>query len=143
MGEPRVWVFFYGSYMNLNVLREVHIVPEQWEVAGLFGYDIRIQPRANLVRSERGCVYGVLATATHQELSRLYAHAQNVLGETYLPEPVLAETVAGSWRPALCYIAHQMEPRPADPDYLDRILGPARQLRFPAWYIERLERFRA
>jgi hypothetical protein len=143
MGEPRVWVFFYGSYMNLNVLREVDVVPEQLEVAELFGYDIRIQPRANLVRSERDSVYGVLATATHQELSRLYAHAKDVLGETYLPEAVLAETVAGSWRPALCYIAYQMEPRPADPDYLDRILGPARQLRFPAWYIERLERFRA
>jgi hypothetical protein len=143
MGEPRVWVFFYGSYMNLDVLREVDIVPEQWEAAALFGYDIQIQPRANLVRSERDCVYGVLATATHQELSRLYAHAQDVLGETYLPEPVLTETVTGGWRPALCYIAHQMEPRPAAHDYLDRIVGPARQFKFPAWYIDRLERFRA
>jgi hypothetical protein len=143
MTEPRVWVFFYGSYMNVDVLRDVEVIPEQWEVARLFGFDIRIQPRANLVRSERDCVYGVMATLTHQELSRLYAHAKDVLGETYLPEPVLAKMIAGSWRPALCYIAPQMVPRPAASDYLDRIVGPAKQLGFPAWYIDRLERFRA
>jgi hypothetical protein len=35
-----------------------------------------------------------------------------------------------------------MEPRPADPAYVDRILGPARELGFPSWYIEKLERFK-
>jgi hypothetical protein len=39
-----VWVFFYGSYMNFGVLREVDLVPEQWEVGQLNGFDIRIVP---------------------------------------------------------------------------------------------------
>jgi hypothetical protein len=29
MAEPKVWGFFYGSYINLGVLREVELVPEQ------------------------------------------------------------------------------------------------------------------
>src|SRR4051794_1167363 len=102
MRETKVWTFFYGSYINFDVLRQVDLVPQQWEVARLAGFDIVIRPRANLVRSERDCVFGIVATATHQELSRLYAHAKDVLGETYLPEAVVVETASGALRPALC-----------------------------------------
>jgi len=143
MEMPRVWVFFYGSYMNREVVREIGITWGEWEVAKVHGFDIAIRPRANLLRSDRHCVYGVLATTTHEELTRLYAHSREVLGETYLPEAVTAETADGKTRPALCYIAPAMQPRPAASDYLDRIVAPARGLGFPAWYIERLESFRA
>ena len=84
-------------------------------------------------------MYGVLATATHAELERLYA--REVLGELYLPEPVLAEQLAGGLRPALRYSAPAMREAPADPAYVERILRPARELGFPAAYLARLERF--
>lgn len=142
MTAPKVWTFFYGSYMNFDVLKEVNFVPEQWEVARLGGFDIQIQPRANLIRSDQHCIYGIVATATHLELDRLYAHAKDVLGETYLPEAVLVETRSGNWKPALCYICPAMAPRPAANDYLDRILKPAQEFGFPEWYLRRLESFR-
>jgi hypothetical protein len=137
--EPKVRTFFYGSYMNPAVLREVELVPARFEVARLDGYDIRIEPRANLVSSTQDCVYGVLAEATHAELARLYSHAKDVLGETYLPHPVLTQIGSGAWVPALCYIAPSMVPRPPDPAYVDRIVQPARAFGFPEWYIRRLE----
>ena len=139
MTEPRVAVFFYGSYMNRAVLREVQLEPEGLEVARLDGYDIRIAPRANLIPSDRHCVYGVLARATHAELARLYAHAKDVLGETYLPCPVLVQTRDGGWQPALCYIAPAMAPAAPDPAYVARIAAPARELGFPDWYVKRIE----
>ena len=142
MTEPRVWTFFYGSFINLEVLAAQGLVPERHEVARLAGFDIEIRPLANLVRSERHLVYGILATATHGQLGRLYDYARDGLGGTYLPEAVLAETLDGTLRPALCYIAPTTKPAPATGDYLDRIVGPARDFGFPAWYIERLERFR-
>jgi cation transport regulator ChaC len=141
VAEPKVWIFFYGSYINFDVLKEVELEPTEWEVARLHGYDIRIEPRANLERSDPDTVYGILATATHTQLDNLYAHAREVLGETYLPEAVLVETLDRKWRPALCYICPDMEPRSADPDYVARILGPARQYGFPSWYVDRLARF--
>jgi hypothetical protein len=143
MIEPKVWVFFYGSYINLDVLAEVELCPEHREVARLSGFDLRIAPRANLVRSDRECVYGLLATATHQELGRLYAHAHDVLGERYLPEAVLVETLDGRLRAAMTYLCPEMVPRPADPAYVERIAGPARSLGFPDWYVARIEGFRA
>ncbi len=140
--NSKIWTFFYGSYMNFDVIKEVDFIAEKWEVAKLNGFEIRIQPRANLMRSDQHRVYGIVATATHQELARLYAHAQNVLGEIYLPEAVLVETLDGKWRPALCYLCPEMEPRPAANDYIDRIVKPAREFGFPDWYIARLESFR-
>ena len=142
MPAPKVWVFFYGSYMNPDVLREVNLEPGNFEPARLPGFDIAIAPRANLVRSERHAVYGVCARATHEELDRLYRHARNVLGEIYLPEPVLVELHDGSLRPALCYLCPEMAPGPAEAAYVDRILAPAERFGFPRWYLERIRSFR-
>ncbi len=142
MTAPRVWVFFYGSYMNRRVLAEVAYAPEELEPARVAGFDITIRPRANLIRSETATAHGVLARATHAELTRLYAHAHDVLGETYLPEAVLAETRPGTWRAALCYIAPDMTPRPAERGYVDRIVDAACEHGLPAPYVARLESFR-
>ena len=60
----------------------------------------------------------------------------------FAPEAVLVETLDNKWKPALCYIAPAMEPRPAENDYIDRIVGPAKEYGFPDWYIRRLESFR-
>jgi hypothetical protein len=127
MKEIKVSTFFYGSYMNPAVLKEVDIIPERIEVARLSGYDICIQPRANLIRSGQHSVYGVVVAATHAELMRLYAHSQNVLGESYAPEPVLVQTNDQKWLPVLCYISHSIKPCPATDDaYIERIVQPAR-----------------
>ena len=142
MPAPKVWVFFYGSYMNPDVLREVDIEPGKLEPARLSGFDIVIAPRANLLRSDQYVVYGVCAQATHEELDRLYAHARNVLGEVYLPELVIAELLDASLRAALCYICPEMSPRPADREYVDRILAPAERFGFPLWYVERIRSFK-
>jgi len=141
MNEPKVTTFFYGSYINRDVLREFDLEPERFEVARLPGYDISIRPLANLVSSDEHTVYGVLATATHRDLERLYDHARDVLGGVYLPNPVLAHTLLGQAEPALCYIAPSLRPAPPDPAYVRRILEPARQYGFPAWYQKRIESF--
>jgi hypothetical protein len=143
MAESKVRVFFYGSYMNLGVLREVDLVPDRWEVGRLGGFDIQIRPRANLVRSDRDSVYGIATTASYSELARLYAHARDALGEVYLPEAVLVQLPSGLWRACLCYICPAMAPRPADPAYVERIVAAAREFGFPKWYIDRLESFLA
>ncbi|WP_394836218.1 gamma-glutamylcyclotransferase [Pendulispora rubella] len=141
MTMPRVWTFFYGSYINLDVLKEADLVPENVERATLGGFDIRIAPRANLVRSDAHSVYGILATATHVELARLYKHSQDILGETYLPEAVLARTSSGDYRPALCYFCPDMVPRPAEAAYVNRIVVAARQFQFADEYIARVLAF--
>jgi hypothetical protein len=139
MAEPMAWTFFYGSFINRAVLKQAGYVLARFEVARLSGFDISIRPLANLVRSDQHCVYGIVAPATHEQLRRLYSQAW--VG-TYLPEAVLVETLDGTWRPALCFIAPSTEERPASDDYIDRIVEPAREYGFPDWYVARLESFR-
>ena len=64
-----------------------------------------------------------------------------MLGGLYLPYPVVAHTLDGKLILALCYIATTMESRPASNEYIDRIIEPARDYRFPAWYIRRWSPF--
>ena len=143
MPQSTIWTFFYGSNMNLEVLKKVDYAPQEVHVARLYGFDIQIRPLSNLVRSDRGCVYGILATGTHDELERLYGrYVQDELGAIYLPEAVVCEKLDGAMIPALCYIAPEATPAPASVDYLEKVLVPARQFGFPDWYIRRLEEFR-
>jgi hypothetical protein len=141
MPDPKVATFFYGSYINPAVLREIDLVPDRVEVARLPGFDIDIRPLANLIEAAEQTVYGILVDASHAELERLYAHAREVLGGIYQPHPVLAHTLTGQMQPALCYIAHDLKPRPATAAYVARIVEPARAYAFPERYISRLESF--
>lgn len=133
------WVFFYGSYMNRAVLAEAGVEPQHWETARLDGFDLRIEPRANLVPAPDRSVWGILAQLPHDQLIRLYAHAKEVLGEVYLPEAVVVSTSDEEMVPALCYICPSMAPRQPERDYVERILAPAREHGLPESYIRRIE----
>lgn len=137
----KIFTFFYGSYINQSVLKEVNIFPEKIETAVLYGYDIVIKPYANLIKSAERSVYGILTQLTQEELKKLYSHAEDVFHELYEPEAVLVQTLDDKWIPALCYICHNMEERPAVKDYIKRITEPAKEFGFPQWYIEKLESF--
>jgi hypothetical protein len=140
MKERRVRVFFYGSFINREVLTRGGLTWNRFDVGRLWGFDIVIETLATLVRSERHCVYGIVGEVTHDELRSLYT--QDWLGGAYLPEAVLVETEAGGLLPALCYLAAERPPaRPAE-DYIDWITRSARSYGFPDWYIDRIERFR-
>ena len=140
MAESKGWVFFYGSFINREVLARGGLVSDRIEVARLWGFDIVIETLATLVRSDQRSVYGIVCETTHDELRSLYG--QDWLGGTYLPYAVIVETDGGRLIPALCYIAPTRPPARPAADYLDWITGPAREYRFPDWYIERLEHFR-
>lgn len=138
MEERSIWTFFYGSFINLDVLARVDVRPAEFEVARLTGFEIRIAPLANLVPSEGHSVYGILTRLTHPELKRLYA--QDWVG-VYRPEAVLVETADQRRVPALCYLSPPRRPSRPDPDYVRRIAGPAIEYGFPQWYVDHLRSF--
>ncbi len=130
-------VFFYGSFINRDVLARVAYEPKKIEVARLDGFDITARPLATLSPSNRDCVYGILTTATHADLQRLYGEGWV---RSYMPEAVLVTTQDGAVHPALCYISWSPTSDAPFDQYLDHIIQPAEKLGFPKWYIERLRR---
>jgi hypothetical protein len=77
MGEDRtmrgVWTFFYGSFMNQEVLAEAGVEPMERQLGRLDGWALEVAPRATLVPTPGGSVYGVLAKITHNDIDKIYS----------------------------------------------------------------------
>ena len=136
-----VWVFFYGTFMSPSVLIEQGVTPGRSVPAKLSGFELDIRPRGNLVRSDRSCAYGVITEVTHEDLDKLYSDLEERFGLKYVPEPVLAEALDGTFRPALCYIAPHMAHAPATSDYVGQLAEAVRAAGLPEWYAELVESF--
>jgi hypothetical protein len=134
----RITTFFYGSFMRREVMARGGFQPDHIETAKLSGFDIHLDPHANISRSDQHSIYGILVRATHDELHRLYS--MDGVG-VFLPEAVVVETCAGTLLPAICYIPPALGNTPPDLDYLERLVAVARSYDFPEWYVNRLARF--
>lgn len=134
--EKRVAVFFYGSFMRRDIMARGGFHPAHIEVAKLSGFDIKIDPHANISRSDKHCIYGILVHATHSELNSLYS--MDDVG-VFLPEAVNVELQNGSLQAALCYIPPFRISKPADIEYLQRLIATTQEYEFPAWYIHKLQ----
>jgi cation transport regulator ChaC len=132
-----VWVFFYGGLINPTMLDKVGMKPKRQEPATLSGFDIRISPYVNLVRSAGHTVFGMLMEVTHAELERTYSQ----LKAMYLPEAVIVSDSAGHLRPALCYIVPDMPPGQAEADHVEMLAVAAERLGFPQWYLSKIRSF--
>jgi len=137
--EKKIAVFFYGSFMRREVMARAGYTPDHIEVAKLNGFDIHIDPHANISRSDQHAIYGILVSATHAQLHKLYA--MDGVG-VFLPEAVLVQTTDGKLQPAMCYIPPARSNQPADREYLERLISVAVEYGFPEWYVARLTRFR-
>jgi hypothetical protein len=141
-GQPmrKVWTFFYGSFMNQDVLSKADVHPTERQAARLDGWDLKIAPRATLVPSPASCVYGILAKLTHSEIDKLYTKDWFGFG-TYLPEAVLVTYAAARQAAAICYIAWQLEGGKPTDEYIGKMLSVAREHSFPEDYVRRIQSF--
>lgn len=139
---PDPYVFFYGSYMNPQVLAEVAIELRGPLIATLDDYELVIRPRANLIARRSSQAWGIVSPVGHEELERLYEeHAQGRLGQVYKPYPVVVRSSDGRRLLALCYLSASMSPGPAEREYVERIAAPALHWNFPSAYIDHIRSF--
>lgn len=144
VADRKVQVFFYGSFMNLKVLEEAGLKKRPFAPACVHGYELVVQPHANITEAGDGVVYGILANMTHAELDDLYGKTLGSFTDaTYQPEAMLVFTRGGKIAPAMVYVAHDMKPGIADGAYVDRLIKAASDYGFPDWYRERIASFKA
>lgn len=126
--------FFYGLFMDPLVLAGYGIDVADPCRGFVVGYRLQIGQRATLVPAPNARAYGMLITMTHENLDMLYS----VPGlEHYRPEAVLAQTLDGRSKAALCYnLFTDLEPIEADADYVEALRAVLRRLAFPAAYIK-------
>jgi hypothetical protein len=132
VSERRVDVFFYGLFMDKDLLRKKGLSPTNEHIALVHDFALRIGQRAALVPSANRKVYGVVMSLSHDDIDALYADASV---RVYRPEPVLAQCSDGTLVPALCFNL----PVPPGPDehnaeYAAKLRALASQLGFPEDY---------
>ena len=133
MSDRRIDAFFYGLFMDSDLLRKAGVEPTNPRRAYVDGFALRIGQRATLVPSAGGRAYGMLFALTHAELDRLYATPGL---EQYHPEAVLAQPLVGSPLPALCYnLREAPQPHERNSDYAAQLQQVLRVLDFPSAYV--------
>ena len=133
MTDRSIDAFFYGLFIDHEILREAGVAPMNPRRAYLEGFALRIGRRATLVPSAGARAYGMLFALTHADIDRLYA-APGL--EPYRPEAVLVSTLNGGSLPALCYNLLELPgPDEANADYAARLRETLGRLEFPSEYI--------
>lgn len=136
MSERRIDAFFYGLFMDREILRERGVEASNPRRAYVEGFALRIGTRATLVPAAAGRVYGMVFALTHAELDRLYG-APGL--EHYDPEAVLTQPLVGTPTPALCYnLREAPQPHERNPEYASRLQRVLSALDFPADYVASL-----
>jgi hypothetical protein len=130
-------IFFYGTFMDLGVLRTLGVVPQTFETAELKDWSITFSPMATLVRSEGDSVYGMLAELLRTEARMLYSRDELT---RYYPVDITVATARNKRMAAQCYISKPGIGEKPSVEYLQRVIRAAESLSFPAAYLARLRR---
>lgn len=133
--EPRqIAVFFYGLFMDVDLLRAKGVQPTSVRPACVPGFALRIGQRATLVRNAESTAHGIIIDLSHGEIEKLYSEASV---SAYRPEAVLAQLADGSYLPALCFnLVVPPAPEAANSEYAVRLRELARRLKLPPGYVE-------
>jgi hypothetical protein len=135
-GHParRADVFFYGLFMDEDLLRTKGLNPTGAELASLPGFELRIGERAAVAPAPSGRVHGVVMSLALDDVERLYADPGV---RSYEPQAVLVELDRGGLIAALCYNLPVPPPATArNFDYATKLRATAAKVGLPAAYVE-------
>lgn len=132
----RVAVFFYGLFMDADLLRQQGMEPAAPRRAEVRGMALRIGSRATLVLSADSTAHGIVMDLTHQEIDRLYSDSSVA---AYRPEAVLAR-LADESVAALCFnLPQPPAAHETNRDYARKLAEIGRKVGLPPAYVASLE----
>jgi hypothetical protein len=136
MSPRKITVFFYGLFMDEQLLRGKGAKPTNVRRACVPGFALRIGNRATLVPDPKASAYGILMELTHAEIDQLYSEGSV---SAYHPEAVLAQLADGSFIPTMCFnLAAPPGPDEANAEYAAKLRDLAQRLNLPADYVSRI-----
>ncbi|ADG93697.1 conserved hypothetical protein [Arcobacter nitrofigilis DSM 7299] len=112
-------VFFYGLYMDEEILKNKNVEPRNKRVAFANDYQLRIGNMATLLRKKDSQAYGLVYSLTHDEIDTLYKKS----GLTdYISESILVELDDGSKIATLCCILlNEPSSNESNPEYFKKL----------------------
>lgn len=131
---PRVLeVFFYGLYMDAEVLSSRGVVPRAPRRAFIEGHSVRLGSKAVLLRAAGKRAYGMLFRLTHDEIDVLYEHTSGYVAEPFVAVPI-AESAFAAPVAAISMVHRELPDNwqgGRDTDYAGRWLALTQRLGIP------------
>ena len=122
-------VFFYGLYMDPEILKARGVEPRNPHKAVATGYRLRVGKMATLLKEKNAKAYGIVYELTHDDVNALYWGAGL---DAYVAEALVVELEGGEQAIVLC--CNLLEPPKEDesnPKYLDKLILCMEQLGVP------------
>ncbi len=133
MASRRIDVFFYGLFMDAELLRSKGMSPENIRRASAPGFALRIGKRATLWPDRNASTYGMLMQLTHEEIEKLYSDDSV---RAYRPEAILVQLHDGTGVPALTFnLVESPQANERNSEYAAKLRELARRLELPTDYV--------
>jgi len=122
-------VFFYGLYMDPEILRLKGVKPRNPRIATVSDYSLRIVKMTTLLRAEGFNVNGIVYSLTHSEIEILYSKSGL---DMYVPEAILSILSTGEIVAALiCNLLVPPDEDENNSDYRNKLLACMKKLNVP------------
>lgn len=122
-------VFFYGLYMDPEILTNKGVTPRNPRIATVKGYKLRVGKLATLLRDEKSEASGIIYSLTHAEIDKLYKGSGLL---AYMPESLVAITKDNVTLSVLC--CNLLIPPAHDdsnPEYLEKLTACMKKYNVP------------
>lgn len=129
-------VFFYGLFMDPDLLNEKGYHPSDVKLACLEGYQLKIGKRASLAPFPGASAYGTIMAVSSEELRKLYG-SDGV--EDYIPERVRVNIIEGDTVEALTYLLPVEKMAGSNSKYAVKLANVAEKLNLPQHYLKEIE----
>ena len=131
-------VFFYGLFMDRDILVKKGISPSNPRKGYLPDYTLKIGNRASLIQSEKEKAYGIIMTVNDDEVVKLYAEESVA---DYVPEKVEVVTETNEHLMATCYNLPSELLTGTNKLYAKSLYELAKKLNFPSEYLTKISKY--
>jgi hypothetical protein len=130
-------VFFYGLFMDQDLLRKKGVNPSNPRKGYLNNYELKIGNRASLIQSPKEKSHGIVMTIADGEIIKLYAEKSVT---DYVPEKVEVVTETNELIIATCYNLPPELMTGTNEAYAKSLYNLAKKLNFPEAYLSSIIR---
>ena len=128
-------IFFYGLFMDEEILKTKGIHPTLGKIASAIGYGLRIGERATLVKSDSEHCYGIVMALSENDLCSLYSNPEV---SEYIREQLEVCELSGQAYIATTYILPASKLSGSNRDYAKALSVIATKKGLPQTYIDEI-----
>jgi hypothetical protein len=129
-------IFFYGLFMDEDLLKAKGLNPSNTKLAQVAGYGLRIGQRATLENSKAERTFGSIIELSSEEAGMLYSEKSVV---DYVPKQLVAIDMQGNSLDVVSYILPMKNLSGSNSEYARSLALTAKKIGLPVEYINEIE----